>query len=377
MILSRKEEVTWLEVVGEEGMLHSILSGLPILYEEGEENPQLPVPELEAIHKTEGEGITEVDVEKTKDDALPNGDHEPKSAAKSEESSVAEPVVGASPPTPPLSCRKEEVVVQPLPTKSPLLSSCDIDVAGNLSTPSFNPPTIETDRTALDGEPLGDKSLAFTGNGATLVHEPSIVGEDTKPAPTSNSSPPSEPEPEVADQWPDTPGQPAKARMSLSALLRHADDLLSRFPPSHPKLDLDKIMGPRSTVFTWTESFSSLPPDDELEQYVKTPNLVVLSYVDPVEEATMKEKQERELEMRKVERRKKLRKRIFSRANAQKKTVFVGAVLALGVAVAVYGIRSPGDAGRGHHRGDLKRLLRYIGGLLFTGGDKFGRLLGY
>jgi hypothetical protein len=35
MILSRKEEITWLEVVGEEGMLHSILSSLPILYEEG------------------------------------------------------------------------------------------------------------------------------------------------------------------------------------------------------------------------------------------------------------------------------------------------------------------------------------------------------
>jgi len=166
--------------------------------------------------------------------------------------------------------------------------------------------------------------------------------------------------------------------MSLSALLRQADEILARFPPSHPKLDLDKIMGPRSTTFTWTESFSSLPSDDELEQYVKTPNFVVLPYVDPVEEAMMKEKKERELEMRKPERRNKSRKTIFSRANVQKKAVFAGAVLALGIAMAVYGIRSPGDSGRGHHRGELKRLLRYIGGLLLTGGNKFiGRLLGY
>jgi hypothetical protein len=50
-------------------------------------------------------------------------------------------------------------------------------------------------------------------------------------------------------------------------------------------------MGPRSTIFTWAESFSSLPSDDELEQYVKTPHLVVLPYIDPVEEALMKEKE--------------------------------------------------------------------------------------
>src|SRR5258708_7497976 len=133
-------------------------------------------------------------------------------------------------------------------------------------------------------------------------------------------------------------------------------------------------MGPRSTVFTWTESFSSLPSDDELEQYVKMPDLVVLPYVDPVEEAMMKEKEQRELEMRKVERRKKLRKNIFARWNVEKKVVFTGAVFALGIAMAVYGIRSPGDAGRGHQW----RLLRYIGGLLLTGRDKFvGRLLGH
>jgi hypothetical protein len=143
-------------------------------------------------------------------------------------------------------------------------------------------------------------------------------------------------------------------------------------------LDLDKIMGPRSVVFTWTESFSSLPPDEELEQYVKTPGLMVLPYVDPVEEAMLKEKQERELEMRKVEKGRKLRKSIFSRANVQKKTMFVGAVLALGVAVAVYGIRAPGDVGRGHHRNDFRKLLRYIGGLLLAGGDTLiGRLLGH
>jgi len=126
------------------------------------------------------------------------------------------------------------------------------------------------------------------------------------------------------------------------------------------------------------ESLSSTPSDGELEQYVKTPHLVVLPYVDPVEEAMMKEKEARRLEAKRAERARKLRKSIFSRTNLQKRTVFTGAFLALGVAMAVYELRAPGDAGRGHHRGDLKKLLRYIGGLLLAGGDRFvGRILGH
>jgi len=68
--------------------------------------------------------------------------------------------------------------------------------------------------------------------------------------------------------------------------------------------------------------------------------------------------------MRKAEWRKKLRKSAFAPLHVQKKAVFTGAVLVLGIAMAVYGIRSPGGAGRGHHIGDLKKLLRYIGRLL-------------
>jgi hypothetical protein len=299
---------------------------------------------------------------------------------RDEEPSVAEPPEDALTSTPPLSDAREDVTSQSLPAKSPSVeqgSSGDVDVARDISTPSPDASTDESDETALDGYPLADEPPTFSENDRTLVDEPITKpkSKKTKPAPPSTSTPSSEPEPEDSDPWPDTPGQPAKARISLSSLLRQADDLLVRFPPSHPKLDLDKIMGPRSTIFTWSESFSSLPPDDELEQYVNTPHLVVLPYTDPLEEVLRKEKEARELERRGIERRRKLRKSLFARAKSQK-TVFAGAFLALGIAVAVYGIRAPGDAGRGHHRGDLKKLLRYIGGLLLAGGDMFvGRLL--
>ena len=375
MILARKEEVTWLEAVGDGGMLHSILSSLPNLYEEGEDgDPSLLIPEAEI--KVEDTAVA-VDKKPEVED-IPNGDLAPKCTAKAEE-----PTENASSSTPLPSDIKEEPAdryppAEPLPVKRE--SSSDIDVARNLYTPSPGPSTIGSDNTVLNREPLGDKSPAFTENGTTLVDEPIAKAEfeGAKLLPPSTSTPPSEPEPEDSDPWPDTPGQLPKARISLSSLLRQADDLLIQFPPTHPKLDLDRIMGPRSTVFTWAESVPSTPSDDELEQYVKTPHLVVLPYVDPVEEAMMKEKDARELEMRKVERGRKLRKSIFSRANVQKKTMFAGAILALGIAMAVYGIRAPGDVGRGHHRGDVKKLLRYVGGLLLAGGDRFvGRLLGH
>ena len=378
MILTRKEEVTWLETMGEEGMLHSILSSLPNLYEEGvEAEPS----EAEVTPETRAEDMAAAVDDKPEVDTFPNGNHVPESTVGTEEPSIVEPVEDALFLTPPPSDIKEEVTNQPLPTKSPPTereSLGDVDVARDLSTPSPGPSTSESDRTTLEGEPLADEPPAFSENDTTLIDEPITKVEGAEPVPTSTSTPPSEPEPQDSDPWPDTPGQPAKARISLSSLLRQADDLLDRFPPSHPKLDLDKIMGPRSTIFTWTESFSYPPSDDELEQCVKTPHLVVLPYVDPVEELSRTKELARELERRGVERRRKLRKSLFARAKVQKRTVFTGAFLALGIAMAMYGIRTPGDAGRGHHRADLKKLFRYIGGLLFAGGDRLvGRLLGH
>ena len=372
MILARKEEVTWLETVGEEGMLHSILSSLPNLYEEGEADP--PPPEAEAASETKDEDTVTAMDEKPEVDDLPNGDHAPE---------VIEPTEAVLSSTPPPPDIEKEAVDQLLPKETPSVdqeSSGDFDVVRGVSTPSPNLSTNESDRTALDGKLAVDEIPTLNENDTTFINEPTTKteSEETKQTPTPTPTPPLEPEPEDLGLWPDTPGQPAKARISLSSLLRQADDLLTRFPPSHPKLDLDKIMGPRSTILTWTESFPSLPSDDELEQYVKTPHLVALPYVDPVEEALRKEKGATELKRREFVRWRRLRKSLFARANVQKKTMFAGAVLALGIAMTVYGIRAPGDTGRGHHRSELKKLLRYIGGLLLPGGDGFvGRLLGH
>ena len=62
----------------------------------------------------------------------------------------------------------------------------------------------------------------------------------------------------------------------------------AQFPPSHPDLHLSSITGSQSVIFTWSESFSELPPHAEVD----------------------------------------------------KGTVVAGAVLVVGAAVAVYGIRT-------------------------------------
>ncbi|KZV91346.1 hypothetical protein EXIGLDRAFT_719411 [Exidia glandulosa HHB12029] len=74
------------------------------------------------------------------------------------------------------------------------------------------------------------------------------------------------------------PREPARP---LTDLLRVADDLLSRFPPSDPRLAIDRILGPQSAIFTWSEDRKDMPSDDDAEKMVDAPELVVRSdFVD-------------------------------------------------------------------------------------------------
>ncbi|KAG6838684.1 hypothetical protein C0991_009574, partial [Blastosporella zonata] len=66
----------------------------------------------------------------------------------------------------------------------------------------------------------------------------------------------------------------------LSSLLTRADELYALCPPTHPSLSLPHIMGPQSVVYTWSESFSSLPTDTEAEAMVSCPGLIVYPYIE-------------------------------------------------------------------------------------------------
>ena len=171
-----------------------------------------------------------------------------------------------------------------------------------------------------------------------------------------------------AHSRPTTPSShfPRKPRISLTALLQHADILYERYPPTHPSIALDTIMGPQSVVFTWSQDPSLLPRDDEAELMVTRPDLVVLPI--PEEEEPIEKDEEHKDDKR---RRRKLRKsrRIVP---LRRKTMVASAVLVLGIAVAVYGtggFRGGNNLHRHGHR-EWRSLTRFVSAMFVGAGER-------
>jgi TBC1 domain family member 20 len=179
---------------------------------------------------------------------------------------------------------------------------------------------------------------------------------------------------------------PMKARVSLTTLLRQADALFERYPPSHPSLALRSIMGPQSVLFTWSEDASQLPDDVEAELMVLRPELIVLPPPPPPSEGAetdaegapekQKEGQRRRRTLKKPKPRRRRTIHVGSVEVEQRKMLVAGAVLVLGVALAIYGrqVDEPWRHGtRGHFRtwsrGSIGGLKR-IGGLMMNVGER-------
>ena len=223
-----------------------------------------------------------------------------------------------------------------------------------------------------------------------FTEQPPSYNENENPSPKRSSSnleiPPSDTGSvlspikfEKSETAPPTPpAHPQLAKLVLTDLLKLADDLYDKYPPSHSMLALSSIMGPQSVVFTWSESFSALPSDNTAEAMVSHPELVVYPYIEVntyQKETDVEEKEGRSKTARR-KRRNKLKKSPFGQL--EKKTVLAGTVIVLGVAVAIYGIKArngPGSHGLfqafadGHrtHGGvarDWKRVGGWVGGTL-------------
>lgn len=155
---------------------------------------------------------------------------------------------------------------------------------------------------------------------------------------------------------------PRPPNLTLSDLLVHADSLYEHFPPTHESLSLSAIMGPQSVVYTWSESASALPSDNTAEAMVTCPDLIVYP---SVEEPESKEGRSDTIQKGKHQRRKlrKLRR-------IERRAMFAGAVVALGIAMAVYGIKTRngtgfhafGDAHSHSHLRDWRKS--WVGGAL-------------
>lgn len=159
---------------------------------------------------------------------------------------------------------------------------------------------------------------------------------------------------------------PHRPQITLTSLLTQADALYETYPPTHPSINLSSIMGPQSVVFTWSETLSEMPDDDEAELMVDKPELIVRPYVDTDE---TKETDGEDETDDKGKKRRRPRRKLRKRRRIEKRTVVASAILVLGVAMAVYGMRNRSpwmfQDGHGHGHGkDWRRIEKWVGAAL-------------
>ncbi|KAK0458931.1 rab-GTPase-TBC domain-containing protein [Desarmillaria tabescens] len=308
ILLSRKDEIRCLEEEDEEGMIHSVLSGLPNITDE---SPSFE----ESVVKTE-EDVTSsvVSLEQEQPDS---------------QSSVGDELSG--------SFAKQEHCEE--------LSSIPIEIK------------IED-----------DGYMEPSGNNVKDVVESEVQEETISTSQVSSSDSKDEVSPSRTPSPPPSYLHPESSRhalqkpsITLTSLLLQADHLYETYPPSHPSLAL-------SVIFTWSSSPADLPSDDSAERMVEYPQLVVYPYVDKEEDGDQKEMRQGTRHKHPIKRRRRFRLR-------DRKTMITGAVLALGVAMAVYGVRSGIVYGEGRHTNfhfhrDWKRLGGWAGGFLIGAGNK-------
>lgn len=313
-----------LEEEGEEGMVHSLLSGLPDLYDEDEiESP--PTKEESAEMKIN----LEREREKQETGGLPH-----------EEQAEVELQLGETSPL--ANELNNDQLVAPVVTVLAPGSKIEPGLVTEPDSGSYL--SAQTD--VLDSShemPLAEGDSSFPSVGSQNE------GEARLPAPTSAAP---------------TRLPSRRIKTSLCSLLLDADTLYSSYPAAHPALSLSKIMGPRSVVNTWSANAHALPSDGDAESMVLTPELVVYPYIEEVRSTDDVEKEKRrQRSLKKLQR--------LAKIIVERRTLMAGVVLVLGVAIAVYRIRT----GRvnGYGRVGIQSWSKVggeLGGVLVTASEK-------
>ncbi|KAG8988129.1 hypothetical protein FRB93_004284 [Tulasnella sp. JGI-2019a] len=314
LIISRKQEIMKLAEEGEEGMMHAILSQLPDMAPDGLE-----------------------DSETQRDHA---------SSSKSQGTSRS-----SSRHPPESSLRKIDEVY-----------SVETGTRGRTERESWATDLSVTspDATVVASEDGGDGDERDT----PAFSDVSSVTGDTD---VTLRSPPTAPPPEYTEKPRRlvSPQREATSSIPVSRLLAEADMLYLAYPPSHPSIALDEIMGPNSVVSTWSEKeylpseskpgglgtvvegkenndqtvSSCLPSDDAAEDMVTEKLLVVLPY-NPMEDMEVSEDDDDDYKPMKGGSRAPRKRRpslsLINISKMDKRTILTGMVLLLGVGLALY-----------------------------------------
>ncbi|KAF8632342.1 hypothetical protein AX15_001926 [Amanita polypyramis BW_CC] len=351
MLLARKDYIQSVEDQVEPFMLHPILSSLPPLTEGFESTEQKP-PDDQSLLKSEDTSLLS-----SLDDVKQEPCNEPPPVCSSDDNIKIE-----------LSSL-DVVVKQELPDYSSVLDE--------------NGPLRPLAPDAIRPPPPGPDPMRLADLPPRQPSPPIKAKPDHEPEPTSS------PSPSLDTGLP----LPATPPIPLPTILSHADSIYTQYPPSHPLLRLSSIMGPQSVMFTWSETFADLPSDTMAEAMIGKPELVVYPVSPEEMEGSEEEggsggegsetdsgseyderrrgKRVGSHKRRKTRkeggkdgvvwgrmRRKTIRKKIRKLLNVfgtgpsgaqithvDGRTMVAGAVLVLGVAMAVYGIKAHGGSG--------------------------------
>jgi len=139
---------------------------------------------------------------------------------------------------------------------------------------------------------------------------------------------------------------PTAAPISLPTLLSHAAQLLEAYPPTLPELRVKDILGPKSVVHTWTptrKGFSLQTDnerDDEAESWVGGPEVVIPFVEDEDIEESETEGKTKSRKGPVAKRRipflpPRMRLRFGMLTPTEKRVLLVGAVVMVGLAIAL------------------------------------------
>ncbi|RDB27057.1 TBC1 domain family member 20 [Hypsizygus marmoreus] len=370
IILSRKPDIERLDDEDEDGgmgMAHSVLSGLPPLTDHETDGVEVKQEDEDGgwspcrngvikeknwkERREEDELLVEYEEKREEDvgvdEMLLNG-----TATLVDEGSRAQ-----SPETP--------VVADSLQDENDMVRAAEVPDMGQSEEPRYHSPSRSesVEESATNAVVVEDRATPVD---AALLPLPSSA------ITTPSTSPPSYSHPSTRQHSPSIPPSPSSstAPISLTSLLMHADELYALYPPTHPALALSSIMGPQSVVHTWSEAFNALPGDDEAEGMVGVPGLVVYPWMEEEDVGVSgeegeseeedkevyekgglwrrkgwgKEKEKESEKEKKLRPRRKLKKPRRGRTRVQRRTgtIVASAVLVLGVAMAVYGVRTRG-----------------------------------
>jgi TBC1 domain family member 20 len=332
--LSRKDQVSRLGGSGNEGMIHSVLTGLPEFSDYGKDQNDgqgyeaLPHPEPAAIA-----------VEHSNHTAFPEGVDDAPLICKGFESqcntSEADLHIGA-----PFSSSTQGSSL------SPVVGEAASDA------PACSPPPDDED---TPGAPVvsDDASVphAVPQPGIVISIPASGLDPSDIPLPPSAAATPTTSPTRVASPTRAGPHRSPTPYSLLSVFLL-ADELFARFPPNTPELRVTRTLGPASAMRTWSQDAALLPSDDQAEALVVAAVDIVVSEALGPDPKTQKEL------------RQMAKKRGVGKAKSgEAKLLIAGAVLVLGVAVAFsVHARHGGGLGKGREA-EWRTLFGALGAL--------------